>query len=112
MALLQKSESDQDYFFARFLKKKVGKTVKRNVQLDGIELRAIKIKPFTLRQALRVKNFLPVLVMKAGASNPPVNHNFSLRLTGIQYWSHGVLTFAFLLTFSLLSSRMSPYPFL
>jgi hypothetical protein len=54
----------------------LGKTVKGHVQLYRIEVLAIVLKPFSLRQLLRIKSTPPTLIIKSGTADPPLLHGY------------------------------------
>jgi hypothetical protein len=54
-----------------FQYRQLRKTVKCDIQLEGIELCAIKLKPSFWRKLFRVKLMLPFPVMKAGTTDMP-----------------------------------------
>lgn len=49
------------------------------VQFNGIEMLTIIFEPFFLRKAFRIKDLLPVLIVKSRTADPPVHHVFFCR---------------------------------
>ena len=69
-----KTEVLRTFFVPLLHSRKSRKSIKGNVQFKRIKITAVVVKPFALRKRLRVKAPFPVLVMKSGTADLPLNH--------------------------------------